>query len=216
MNRAKAVIFDMDGVIVDSEPCHERAVLDVVCQIGYEDRLELRVSDFVGRSDLDLWAAFVERHKPAQTLQQLAAMKRRRVIEILRQEQPFFDGSLELIHLLAPHLPLAIASGSERLVVEEVLGFKGLRGFFSAIVSGSDVQRGKPEPDTFLRAAELLGIAPVDCWVIEDSKPGVAAALAAGMGVIAITNTHPAAELDHATHVVSTYKDIAALLAVGP
>jgi beta-phosphoglucomutase-like phosphatase (HAD superfamily) len=80
------------------------------------------------------------------------------------------------------------------------------------VVSGADIQRGKPAPDIFLRAAELLKVAPQSCCVVEDSKPGVAAGLAAGMRVIAITNTHPAKELRHATHVVGTYQEIERLL----
>jgi HAD superfamily hydrolase (TIGR01509 family) len=212
MRRAEAVVFDMDGVIVDSEPCHERAVLDVVREIGYAGRLGLNVADFVGRSDLDLWVAFVARHKPEQTIEELAARKRQRVIEILRQEQPFFAGLPELIRQLACGYRLAVASGSERPVVEEVLALRELRSYFSVIVSGSDIKRGKPEPDIFLRTAALLDIAPADCWAIEDSKPGIAAGLAAGMRVIAITNTHPAEELAHATHVVGTCEAIGRLL----
>jgi len=93
-----------------------------------------------------------------------------------------------------------------------VLSLKGLRRFFPVIVSAAEVAHGKPAPDIFLRAAELLGAAPTDCWVVEDSKPGVTAALAAGMKVIAITNTHPANELGDATHVVETYEEIGRLL----
>jgi beta-phosphoglucomutase-like phosphatase (HAD superfamily) len=80
------------------------------------------------------------------------------------------------------------------------------------VVTDSDIKRGKPEPDIFLRAAELLEVAPRDCCVIEDSKPGVAASLAAGMQVIAITNTHPAEDLRPATQVVETYQEIERLL----
>lgn len=87
-----------------------------------------------------------------------------------------------------------------------------LRCFFEAVVSSADVSRGKPAPDIFLRAAELLALSPAECWVIEDSKPGVAAGLAAGMRVIAITNTHPAEELGAATHVMNTYAQIGAML----
>ena len=75
-----------------------------------------------------------------------------------------------------------------------------------------DVKHGKPAPDIFLRAAELLAVPPENCWVIEDSKPGVAAGLAAGMKVIAITNSHPAEELQAATRVVSNYAEIERLL----
>ena len=140
------------------------------------------------------------------------ALKRERVVEIIRREQPLFDGLPELIWQLAPKFRLAVASGSERVVVEEVLALKDLRRFFSAVVTAGDVRQGKPAPDIFLHAAELLDISPKHCWVIEDSKPGVAAGLAAGMRVIAITNTHPASELTRAHHVVRTYGEVAALL----
>jgi len=216
MRQAQAIIFDMDGVIVDSEARHERAFLEVVREIGYGDTFDLRFADYVGRSDQELWVDFVARYQPPQTVPQLLAMKSRRVIEILRREQPVFDGLPELIEKLAARYPLGLASGSERSIVEEVLKLEGLGRFFSAVVSDSDVKRGKPAPDIFLRAAELLKVAPPACCVVEDSKPGVAAGLAAGMQVIAITNTHPAEELRHATRVVQTYPEIERLLLSWP
>ena len=212
MQQFKAVIFDMDGVIVDSEPRHERAFLEVVRELGYGDNLGLRFADYVGWPDQELWGDFVARHKPPQSLEELQVRKRQRVMEIIRREQPLFKGLPELIARLAGRYALALASGSERAVVEEVLRLDNLGRFFSVVVSGSDIKRGKPAPDIFLRAAELLKVGPEECWVIEDSKPGVAAGLAAGMQVIAITNTHPADELAHATHVVRTYEEIERLL----
>jgi HAD superfamily hydrolase (TIGR01509 family) len=202
----------MDGVVVDSEPRHEKAFLEVVKEIGHGDQLALRFADYVGRSDQELWADFVATHKPVQTLEQLLAMKRERVVEIIRREQPIFDGLPELVEQLATTYLLGLASGSETLVIEEVLALRSLRRFFKAVVSASDVPQGKPAPDIFLRTAQLLGVTPRDCWVIEDSKPGIAAGLAAGMRVVAITNTHTAAELAHATRVVSSYREIATLL----
>jgi HAD superfamily hydrolase (TIGR01509 family) len=212
MRQVQAVIFDMDGVIVDSEPRHEAAFLDVVREIGYGDKLDLCFADYVGRSDQELWVDFVARHKPQQSLKDLLARKRQRVVEILRRDQPLFDGVPNLVEKLAARYALGLASGSERLVVQEVLKLKGLGRFFSAVVSASDIRNGKPAPDIFLRTAALLKVPPQSCCVIEDSKPGIAAGLAAGMEVIAITNTHPAAELRHATHVVKTYHDIERLL----
>ena len=212
MKQLKAVIFDMDGVIVDSEPRHERAFMEVVRQLGYADRLALRFSDYIGRTDDDLWRDFIALHQPTQTLAELMALKGALMIQLIRREQTLFAGVTELIGKLAPRYALALASGSDRPVVEAVLELDNLKQFFSVVVSSSDVQRGKPEPDVFLRTAELLGVAAGDCWVIEDSKPGIAAGLAAGMGVIAIANTHPAEELAHATHVVSTYEQIERLL----
>lgn len=208
----RAVIFDMDGVIVDSEPRHERAFIDVIEEIGYGDRHGITFAHYVGRSDQELWVDFVAKHNPPHTLEELLARKRRRVVEIIRRDQPLFAGLPELVEKLAARVPLALASGSERQVVDEVLALRNLRRFFSATISGSDIKRGKPAPDIFVRAAELLGVPRNDCWVIEDSKPGVAAARAAGMRVVAITNTHPAHELGQATHVVRSYDEIEKLL----
>lgn len=208
----KAVIFDMDGVIVDSEGRHEQAFLEVVRELGYGQTHGVNWEDYVGRSDHELWLDFAAKHKPPQPLEQLLRMKRERVLEILRREEPIFAGLPELVERLAAVCKLGLASGSERPVVEGVLALQDLRRFFSATVTASDIQRGKPQPDIFLRAAELLGVAPADCWVIEDSKPGVAAGLAAGMRVIAITNTHPAPELRSATRVVASYAEIERLL----
>jgi HAD superfamily hydrolase (TIGR01509 family) len=193
---------------VDSEPRHERAFLEVVREIGYGDTHGIRFADWIGRTDHELWVDFIARHKPAQPLADLLARKRKRVLEIIRRERPLFEGLSPLVEKLSSKYALALASGSELPVVQEVLKLDGLSRFFPVVVTGSEVKRGKPAPDIFLRAAELLGIAPTDCWVIEDSKPGVAAGLAAGMKVIAITNTHPAAELAHATRVVATYAEI--------
>ncbi len=202
----------MDGVIVDSEPLHERAFLDVVREIGYGDKLKLRFTDYIGRSDQEFWVDFVTSHKPPQTAEDLLVRKRWRMVELMRRETPLFDGVPTLIQKLAGRYALALASGSERPVVAEVLKLRSLSRYFSAVVTASEIENGKPAPDIFLRAAELLKLPPQACCVIEDSKPGIAASLSAGMQVIAITNTHPAAELRDATHVVGTYAEMERLL----
>lgn len=216
MRPFRAVIFDMDGVIVNSEPHHERAFHETLEQLGYPNLGGLTFAHYVGRSDHELLADFIARHQPPQALPELLALKRARVIGMLRAARPIFAGLPELVGKLAEHHSLAVASGSEHSVIQAVLSLSGLHPFFSAIVSSSDVQHGKPAPDIFLRTAELLGVEPSDCVVIEDSRPGVAAGLAAGMQVIAITNTHPAAELRNATHVAGTYAEIEQLLLPGP
>lgn len=91
----------MDGVIVDSEPHHERAFLDVVREIGYGEKFDLRFADYVGRSDQELWADFVARHGPSQTVAELLAMKRQHVVEAIRREQPLFDGLPTLVERLS-------------------------------------------------------------------------------------------------------------------
>ncbi len=209
----EAVIFDMDGVIVDSEPHHKQAFHDVLRGLGYQLGHGMKFEDYVGRSDFEMWVDFVRHHKPAQTVEELVALKRNRMIEVVKSVQPIFPGLPDLVEKLARRYPLAVASGSEHPVVEAVLSLKGLRQFFSVVVSSSDVRHGKPAPDIFLRAAALLGVASEHCCVIEDSKPGVAAGLAAGMRVVAITNTHERDDLANATHVVDDYEQIERLLA---
>lgn len=212
MHSFRAVIFDMDGVIVNSEPHHERAFHEVLHQLGYPNLGGLNFSDYIGRADHELLVDFIARHKPAQSLPELLALKRGRVLEVLREAEPIFAGLPELVEKLVSRYSLAVASGSEHPVIQTVLAMRGLHQYFSVTVSASDVKRGKPAPDIFLRTAELLGMAADECVVIEDSKPGVAAGLAAGMQVIAITNTHPAAELRAATRTVRTYEEIERLL----
>ena len=212
MKGLQAVIFDMDGVVVDSEPQHERAFLEVVRALGYAGAHGLRFSDYVGRSDRQLWVDFIAKNQPRQAVEELAAMKRAYLLEFIRREQRLFAGLPALMAKLARRYPMALASGSERTIVEEVLRVGNLARFFAAVVTDTEVPRGKPAPDIFLRAAQLLAVAPETCCVIEDSKPGVAAGLAAGMQVIAITNTHPAAELRAATRVAQSYEEIGRLL----
>jgi HAD superfamily hydrolase (TIGR01509 family) len=215
MSPTKAVIFDMDGVIVDSEPHHERAFRIVFDELGYGQTHGVHFPDYIGRSDNTVWHDFIAKHQPPHSLEEMAALKQRRVLDLMRAAQPIFDGLPELVEKLAARFKLAVASGSQHPVIEEVLAMKGLRQFFSALVSFTDVKHGKPAPDIFLHAADLLGVAPAECWVIEDSKPGIAAGLAAGMSVVAIANTHPAAELRSATQVVRTYEEIERLLLPG-
>ncbi len=212
MRTCSAVIFDMDGVIVDSESRHEQAFLDVVRAIGHGASNQIEFSHYIGRSDQLLWNDFVARHQPPYTVQQLLDMKSRRMVEIIQEEEPLFLGLPELVEKLAGRYRLGLASGSARPIVDAVLALGNMRRFFQVTVSDSEISRGKPAPDIFLRAAELLSVEPQTCWVIEDSKPGVAAARAAGMSVIAITNTHPADELTHATRVVQTYAEIERIL----
>jgi HAD superfamily hydrolase (TIGR01509 family) len=208
----QAFIFDMDGVIVDSEPLHERAFREVLEEIGHGRTHGIDFPAYYGQSDLVVWRDFIARHHPTQSLEELLARKEEKFGVLLQQEEPIFSGLLELLAKLSQRRRLALASGSRHPTINAVLAMSGLRRFFSAVVSSEDVARGKPAPDIFLRAAELLEVAPNECCVIEDSASGVEAALAAGMTVIAITNSLPAERLSRATRVVETYEQLEQLL----
>jgi len=212
MKKYGAVIFDMDGVIVNSEPLHERAFREVFDEMGYGDTHGMNFAAYYGRSDRALWQDFVAKHHPPQSFEELVALKQHRFIEILRRERPIFPEVPGLLAALQTHYVLALASGSNHKVIQEVLALDGLGRFFRAIASVQDVGRNKPAPDVFLHAARLLRMRPEECVVIEDSAVGVEAGRAAGMGVIAVTNTFPRERLALATHVADDYADVARLL----
>jgi HAD superfamily hydrolase (TIGR01509 family) len=206
----------MDGVIVDSEPRHERAFREVFEQMGYGETHGMDFPQYYGRSDRALWIDFIAKHQPSWSLEELAEWKQRRFLEIIRHEQPIFTGLPELLEKLSPRYRMAVASGSFHPVIDEVLQMKNLRRFFPVVVSVQDVPHGKPAPDVFLRAAEMLDVPAPRCCVIEDSAAGVDAARAAGMAVIGITNSLSAEKLTRATHVVQNYDAIERLLLPAP
>lgn len=207
-----AIIFDMDGVIVDSEPRHIRAFMDVFREMGYEHNHGIDFEAYLGKSDETVWIDFVDMHKPDKTLPELQEWKQSHLINILRDEEPIFPGLPHLVERLAGLVPLAVASGSLHPVIDAVLEIGNLRRHFQHVVSVQDVGRTKPAPDVFLRSAELLQIDPAEICVIEDSAAGVEAALAAGMQVIAITNSLRREQLSRATCVVDSYEEIEQLL----
>ena len=206
------IIFDMDGVIVDSEPRHEQAFREVFHALGYGENHGIDFDAYLGQTDRALWLDFIQAHQPVQTLDFLSDWKQRRLLEILRAEEPIFAGLPELVERLGRKYKLGLASGSLHPVIDTVLAMKNLRQHFGAIVSSGDVARGKPAPDVFLRAAELLRSEPQECCVVEDSAAGVEAGRAAGMTVIAITNSLGKERLARAHYVVENYREIAQLL----
>ena len=210
MSRFDAVIFDMDGVIVDSEPFHEMSFLELWQEMGYGDNHGIHFPDFYGRSDRVLWETFIEKHHPPQPIEELLGLREERLVQMLRDKQPIFDGIPTLVRRLAKHLPLAIASGSVHRIINEVLAMRDLRRYFCCTASSEDVANSKPQPDVFLLAAERLNVKPASCCVIEDTVAGVIAGKAAGMTVMGITNTFKSEALGQAgaDHVYQSYSAI--------
>lgn len=208
----KAVIFDMDGVIVDSEPRHQQAFREVFEELGYGDTHGMIFDDYLGKSDQLLWEDFIVKHQPKHSLKELIDWRQNRFIEIINREQPLFDGIPEMIADLNRKMPIAVASGSLHPVIDAVLNLQSIRRHFSAIISSSDVAQGKPAPDIFLRAAEEIKTAPKDTCVIEDSEAGIEAGVRAGMYVIAITNSLPRERLQSAHQIVDSYEEIRKIL----
>ena len=202
----------MDGVIVDSEPSHERSFREIFQAMGYGETHGIDFPYYYGRSDRALWIDFIAKHSPSQSLEELCAWKERHFIELIKREQPIYEALPKLVSTLARNYKLAVASGSYHPVIDAILEMENLRQYFPVVVSSQDVEHGKPAPDIFLRAAELLNVSPEKCYVIEDSAAGVDAGKAAGMSVIAITNSLPREKLERADYVVSDYSEIEQIL----
>lgn len=212
-DRYGAVLFDMDGVLVDSEPIHERAFLEVFAEMGYAENHGIDFAAYLGRSDRAVWEDFVARHHPPQAFEELVAWKEGRLIELLRRERPIFPGVVELVRALAGRYRLALASGSVHAVIRAVLEVTGLSDAFAAVASVQDVGRAKPAPDIFLHAARQLEVPPRRCCVVEDTVAGIAAARAAGMDVIALPHTFSPERLAQAgARVAGDFADVRAWL----
>ncbi len=192
-----AVIFDFDGVVIDSHEAHERSWFALAEELGEMLTRETFVSTFGQRNESILpflgWAD----EGDGERIRTLGDRKESLYREILRAEgiEPL-PGVAALLEDLRQHgVPCAIGTSTPRENVECVLEITGLGGFFRDIAASEDVSRGKPDPEVFLKAAAKLDVAPRNCVVIEDAHVGIRAAKAAGMKAVAVTTTHPAESL---------------------
>lgn len=184
-----AVIFDLDGVLMDSEQLWNQAKEDLVRCTGGRWR-EDAPQAMMGMSSPE-WAAYL-RSELGVALDQDAINRAvvRRMEELYRERLPLLPGAVEGVRALARRWPLGLASSSNREIIDLVLGLAGLAQTFSATVSSEEVKRGKPAPDVYLEAARRLGVDPSQCLAVEDSSNGLRSADAAGMTVIAVPNAH--------------------------
>ncbi len=185
----KAVLFDLDGTIIDSEPMHTAAVVKIL-----EDRsVRPDPSDldrYIGISSTVMWRDMRDAHGFSESVDELKALQLNLNIEMLGKAGSILvPGVLELLRdLRAQGIRTAVASSSARDYIETVLARYGIAVFFDTVVSGEEVPRGKPRPDVFLRAAELLGVEPKSCVVLEDSDNGLTAAREAGIRAVGFRN----------------------------
>lgn len=182
-----AVVFDLDGVIVDSEH-----VWDEVRQRLADERggrwHEQASRDMMGMSSLE-WSRYM--HDViglAEPPEEINAEVVRRLVAVYHEELPLLDGAVEAVEALAGRWPLGLASSSNRELIDLVLRVSGLERWFAATVSSEEVARGKPAPDVYLEAAHRLDVAAERCAAVEDSENGIRSAKAAGMRVVAIPN----------------------------
>jgi beta-phosphoglucomutase len=207
----RAAVFDFDGVIVDSEPLHFRALRDALLPEGIEITGEEYVRSYLAYDDREAIRRALQQHGVPADPEVMDRVEARKVDAFAERlhEIPVFDGARELVRALAEEMPVAIASGARRDEIEAVLSSLGLRDAFRAIVAAEDAPRTKPDPAPYLEAARRLaegapGLAPAECVAFEDSMAGVDAALAAGMKVVGVAHSYPADELRAAHRVVDS------------
>ncbi|MEC4020230.1 HAD family hydrolase [Streptomyces sp. H27-D2] len=185
--RAPAVIFDLDGTLVDSEPNYYEAGRLLLERYGVRDFSWEQHTRFIGIGTRETLETLACEYGIEAPVEELLAQKNRLYLELAGAATEAFPKMREFAERVhtAGH-PTAVASGSSRAAIEAVLGITGLDAFVTTYVSAEEVGRGKPEPDVFLEAARLLNAEPADCVVLEDAAPGVEAAHRAGMRCIAI------------------------------
>jgi beta-phosphoglucomutase family hydrolase len=181
-----AVIFDLDGVLVDSEPNYLASERELLAEYGIDFTEDMKVP-YIGMSTWEMLSRLAAEHGLSTPVPELVERKNGIYRRLADAHTPVNEPMRRLAELLreADH-PLAVASGSSPEALSVVLAATGLVEYFDAIVSAEEVERGKPQPDVFLAAAARLGVRPADCFVIEDSAYGVLAAHRAGMRSVAI------------------------------
>jgi HAD superfamily hydrolase (TIGR01509 family) len=185
----EAVVFDLDGVLIDSERVWDEARRGLAAERG-RPWPEAASRDMMGMSSPE-WSAYMhEAVGLPEAPEEISAEVVRRLEEIYRERLPLLPGAPEAVERLAGRWPLGVASSSNRELIDLVLELSGLDRQFKATVSSEEVDRGKPAPDVYLETAGRLGVQPDRCAAVEDSEKGILSAKAAGMRVLAIPNPH--------------------------
>jgi HAD superfamily hydrolase (TIGR01509 family) len=183
----EAVVFDLDGLLIETEEIWDEVREALVRERGgrWTDSAQ---RDMMGMSSTE-WSTYLHDtaglEEPPEELNRLVV---ERMAERYREHLPLLPGAVEAVERLAARWPLAVASSSNRSLIDLVLELSGLAPRFRATVSSEEVAHGKPAPDVYLEAARRLAVAPERCAAVEDSESGIRAAKAAGMRVVAIPN----------------------------
>ncbi len=184
-----AVVFDLDGVIVDSEQVWDDVREQLATERGgrWHDGAQAAM---MGMSSPE-WSAYMhDEIGLEESPEEINAEVVRRMLERYRHRLPLIDGAVDAVRRLAPEFRLGVASSSNRPLIAAVLEHAGIAGLFDAVVSSEEVAGGKPAPDVYLEALRRLAVEPARAAAIEDSSNGIRAAHAAGMRVIALPNAH--------------------------
>jgi len=231
----KAVIFDLDGVIINSEPLHDESTAIVLQKNGISISEKER-KQFLGLNDKEIFSQVVKENKLKKTPEDLIQEREKVYFDLIKKvkenklkktpedliqerEKVYFDlikkkgldlfpGVLEAIQKFSKRYKLAITTSSEKSKVDFTLKKFNLSQYFPIIITGEDITKGKPDPEPYIKTIKQLGVKSKECLVIEDSINGMKSALDAGCFCIAVTNTFPAAQLKQADMIVQNISEI--------
>lgn len=210
MSKIAAFIFDMDGVIIDSEPIHSRVKMDTFAHFGIEFN-ERDLEKYMGRTSGAIFGEVIAERGLDLKMEDVVAYKHAHYIEVLEAGgiEPV-AGAVELIHALkAASIPMALATSSNPRVIDIVKRNFHIEDAFDYIISGWELPASKPDPTIYRVAAERLGVEPAECVVLEDTENGLKAAKGAGMRAIAYRNPNSGTQnLELADRVVDSLFDI--------
>lgn len=209
----KAILFDFDGVLADTEPIHFMMFQQVLAETGLSLSKGEYYDRYVGFNDKECFQVILSAHgrsAPSETIQRLIDRKAVLLLDHLKSNLIIFPGVLDFVTDAAKHYRLAIVSGALRHEIDYVLEAAGMRNAFEHITAAQDVRHGKPDPEGYLHALRGLDrrspLHRSECLVIEDTVAGIQAAQTAGMRCLAVANTYPESELAMADAVTSTLK----------
>jgi len=214
----RAVIFDFDGVITDSEILHFRAFNEILREFGFELTKQEYYGIYLGMTDVDCYKALIEEGRLEIDPGQISALVEKKNVffeRLARKEGQIIDGVRRFLSMLRENnVPMAICSGALLSEIEMILRQSDLRDHFGVIVAADHISQGKPDPEGFLLTLQKLNedghqdIKDHECVVIEDSRWGLEAAIAAEMQVVAVTNTYEADQLGNANKVVASLGEL--------
>lgn len=212
LRNSPGILFDMDGVLIDSEPTHEKAILTLSAELGTPLTDEGTIQSFKGAPEKNMAKRLLELYPDQkQEAGDLIRRKGEHYVALFADHVTLIPGAMDFLkasrHAGRRH---ALATSASRGAQQLAFDTFGFAPYFDAIITGEDIVRGKPDPEPFLIAAERLGLAPETCIVIEDSINGVRSGDTAGCTVIAITTTFPREALFEAgaDHVIDSYREL--------
>lgn len=206
----KAVIFDMNGIIVDDEHIHEVAFKETVKPYGITlDHLSY-LECCAGKTDKAGYESIAIKYKQTLPIDDLLKQKAFQYLQLFPKLKKTYPGIIECINEISKIYDIALTSSSNKTEVELITKEFDIYAKFKVIITGDDVQKGKPDPEPYLKTCKLLGIEPINSIVIEDSTSGIKSAISAGCKCIGVTTTHAAKQLlsCHPTIIVNTFEQI--------